>query len=244
MPGSPIKDAYSFLRRFDARKRRLDEAMDELRKRDTPGIAIGLLDSAVRHAPLLDLLISHASTVKTNKMERAVLAAMRLGIASYLRGAPAYAAVNEAVELLPANHRARGLVNAVTRRVSEIVSIRPITDDELAGLKRADETAIAELLTPLRMPFGESAIIQGRFALFPPDLKGRLALLAGLPGWLYARLESSLEPDEIAKLCIACAMPPALWLRIVKGRESQAVKALESIPHHRDDNAIRIQRAD
>jgi len=246
MSQDPRKLAYADLKNFDPRRKRIEDAIDK-RRRDldaqTFGIYAGLMDACVRHSALIDHLIAHGSTIKPSKMERAVLAALRIGAASYLRGTAAHASVSETVDLLPSNHRARGLVNAVMRRVCEGVEARDLTDEERTLLLKGDEQALAKLVTPTAMPWHNERLIEARYALFPPELSQSLALLSGIPEWLLKRLSKTLETSEIALVCLACASTPALWVRVVSGREEQASSILTKCEAQEIEGAYRIPSA-
>lgn len=248
MTPNPSQLAYADLKSFDPRKRRIEDAIDKRRRelsRQDFGIYAGLMDACVRHSALIDHLLAHGSTVKPHKMERGVLAALRIGAAGYLRGVPAHAAVSESVDLLPKKHRARGLVNAVMRRLTESVESRELSEAERAGLLSADEAVLAALITPQSAPWHNERLISARYAVFPESREEALKLIGGVPDWLIKRLARTLEQSEIAQVCLACASTPALWLRINPLKRESAEALIERFgesiqPHTELADCLRV----
>jgi 16S rRNA (cytosine967-C5)-methyltransferase len=119
--------AYTVLRRVFERGAYADRALQAeaagLQARDR-GLAMRLAYGAVQRKGTLDHLIEGLTERPAGTLDPPVLAALRLGLYEllYLRGAPDYAVVAEAVELAktntPPTRAGHGLVNAVLRRVA------------------------------------------------------------------------------------------------------------------------------
>jgi 16S rRNA (cytosine967-C5)-methyltransferase len=116
--------AYVVLRRVFEQGAYADRAFTaeaaELDARDR-ALAMRLTYGAVQRKGTLDHLIERLAERPAGALDAPVLAALRLGLYEllYLRGAPDYAVVADAVELAKANARAgHGLVNAVLRRAA------------------------------------------------------------------------------------------------------------------------------
>jgi 16S rRNA (cytosine967-C5)-methyltransferase len=132
--------AYTVLRRVFEQGAYADRALTaeaaELDQRDR-ALAMRLAYGAVQRRGTLDHLIEQLAERPAAELDAPLLAALRLGLYEllYLRAAPDYAVVADAVELAKANARAgHGLVNAVLRRAA-----REGTDALLGTL--ADVTA-------------------------------------------------------------------------------------------------------
>ncbi len=82
------------------------------------GLAMHLAYGAVQRRGTLDHLIAGLCDRPVAALDASVIAALRLGMYEllYLRGAPDYAIVADAVELAKGGGRGHGLVNAVLRR--------------------------------------------------------------------------------------------------------------------------------
>jgi 16S rRNA (cytosine967-C5)-methyltransferase len=116
--------AYTVLRRVFEGGAYADRAFAaeaaQLDARDR-ALAMRLAYGAVQRRGTLDHLIERLAERPAGALDAPVLAALRLGLYEllYLRGAPDYAVVADAVELAKANARAgHGLVNAVLRRAA------------------------------------------------------------------------------------------------------------------------------
>jgi 16S rRNA (cytosine967-C5)-methyltransferase len=114
--------AYTVLRRVFEHGAYADQALlaeaGELDARDR-ALAMRLAYGAVQRKGTLDHLIEQLAERPSQRLDAPVLAALRLGLYEllYLRGAPDYAVVADAVQLAKAHARAgHGLVNAVLRR--------------------------------------------------------------------------------------------------------------------------------
>jgi 16S rRNA (cytosine967-C5)-methyltransferase len=148
--------AYVVLRRVFEGGAYADRALQaqavDLDARDR-ALAMRLAYGAVQRKGTLDHLIEGLAGRATAALDPALLAALRLGLYEllYLRGAPDYAVVAEAVELAKANGRAgHGLVNAVLRRATREgpqVLLGALSDEtpQLAAVKHSHPQWIAEL---------------------------------------------------------------------------------------------------
>jgi 16S rRNA (cytosine967-C5)-methyltransferase len=124
-PGAPARRcAYTVLRRVFERGAYADRAFAaeaaQLDARDR-ALAMRLAYGAVQRKGTADHLIERLAERPAAALDAPVLAALRLGLYElmYLRGAPDYAVVADAVELAKHNARAgHGLVNAVLRRAA------------------------------------------------------------------------------------------------------------------------------
>jgi 16S rRNA (cytosine967-C5)-methyltransferase len=130
--------AYAVLRRVFERGAYADRALTaeaaQLDPRDR-ALAMRLAYGAVQRRGTLDHLIEQLAERPAAELDPPLLAALRLGLYEllYLRGAPDYAVVADAVELAKAHGRGHGLVNAVLRR-----AVREGPDALLGGL--SDDT--------------------------------------------------------------------------------------------------------
>ncbi len=116
--------AYEVLRRVYEQGAYADQALQaetrELDPRDR-ALAMRLAYGAVQRTATLDYVIERLAGRPPQRLDAPVLAALRLGLYEllYLRGAPDYAVVGDAVELAKTAGRAgHGLVNAVLRRAA------------------------------------------------------------------------------------------------------------------------------
>ena len=116
--------AYTVLRRVFEQGAYADRALTaeaaELEPRDR-ALAMRLAYGSVQRKGTLDHLIEQLAERPVVALDPPLLAALRLGLYEllYLRGAPDYAVVTDAVELAKAHGRAgHGLVNAVLRRAA------------------------------------------------------------------------------------------------------------------------------
>jgi 16S rRNA (cytosine967-C5)-methyltransferase len=116
--------AYAVVRRVFERGAYADRALHaeakDLDARER-SLAMRLAYGAVQRRGTLDHLIERLADRPPGKLDPPVLAALRLGLYEliYLRGAPDYAVVADAVELAKTQGRAgHGLVNAVLRRAA------------------------------------------------------------------------------------------------------------------------------
>ena len=123
--GAPARRcAYTVLRRVFERDAYADRAFAaeaaQLDARDR-ALAMRLAYGAVQRKATADHLIERLAERPAAALDAPVLAALRLGLYElmYLRGAPDYAVLADAVELAKQNaHAGHGLVNAVLRRAA------------------------------------------------------------------------------------------------------------------------------
>jgi 16S rRNA (cytosine967-C5)-methyltransferase len=148
--------AYAVLRRVFERGAYADRALtaeaEQLDPRDR-ALAMRLAYGAVQRSGTLEHLIEQLSERPAAQLDPPLLAALRLGLYEllYLRGAPDYAVVADAVELAKAYARAgHGLVNAVLRRATREgpeALLGALADDtpEHAAIKHSHPEWIARL---------------------------------------------------------------------------------------------------
>src|SRR5271170_4952653 len=148
--------AYAVLLRVFERGAYADRALTaeaaELDPRDR-ALAMRLSYGAVQRAGTLDHVVERLSERPAAQLDPPLLAALRLGLYEllYLRGAPDYAVVADAVELAKAHARAgHGLVNAVLRRATREGAdalLDGLADDtpEAAAIKHSHPEWIARL---------------------------------------------------------------------------------------------------
>jgi len=163
IPSSPVatiaparRCAYTVLRRVFEQGAYADRALTaeaaELDPRDR-ALAMRLAYGAVQRKGTLDHLIEQLAARPPAALDPPLLAALRLGLYEllYMRGAPDYAVVGDAVELAKAHARAgHGLVNAVLRRAAREGAdalLGPLGDDtpEQAAVKHSHPEWIARL---------------------------------------------------------------------------------------------------
>jgi 16S rRNA (cytosine967-C5)-methyltransferase len=148
--------AYAVLRRVFERGAYADRALtaeaEQLDPRDR-ALAMRLAYGAVQRSGTLEHLIEQLSERPAAQLDPPLLAALRLGLYElvYLRGAPDYAVLADAVELAKAHARAgHGLVNAVLRRATREgpdTLLAALTDDtpEHAAVKHSHPEWIVRL---------------------------------------------------------------------------------------------------
>ena len=155
---SPAREcAYAVLRRVFEQDAWADRAFHGeagrvgLDSRDR-GLALRIAYGAVQRKATLDHVIEQLAERPTEQLDRAVLAALRLGIQQlvFLDRVPAHAAVTESVELAKRDApRGAGLVNAVlrraTREATQIYEALPDGTPEEAALKHSHPVWVARL---------------------------------------------------------------------------------------------------
>jgi 16S rRNA (cytosine967-C5)-methyltransferase len=147
--------AYTVLRRVFERGAYADRALTAEAARLDPrdrALAMRLAYGAVQRRGTLDHLIEQLSERPVAALDPPLLGALRLGLYEllYLRGAPDYAVVADAVELAKAHGRGHGLVNAVLRRAAREGSeglLAALGDDtpQRAAIKHSHPEWIARL---------------------------------------------------------------------------------------------------
>jgi 16S rRNA (cytosine967-C5)-methyltransferase len=150
--------AYAVVRRVFEHGAYADRALHgEARRHRLPprerALAMRLAYGVVQRRATLDHVLERLAGRPVERLEPAVLAALRLGVfqLAFLDRVPAYAAVGESVELAKRHSRAgAGLVNAVLRRAAReaaaIVAALPETTPAEAALRHSHPLWIAELL--------------------------------------------------------------------------------------------------
>ncbi|MBE7636238.1 16S rRNA (cytosine(967)-C(5))-methyltransferase RsmB [Sneathiella sp. P13V-1] len=117
---NPRKRASMMLSRVLEKKQLLEDVLDEglksLEPRDR-ALARAITSTTLRHLGILDTLIDRMLERPLPKAAMNVRNALRIGLAQVLFMEVAnHAAVHDTVELIPANSKFRGLVNALLRR--------------------------------------------------------------------------------------------------------------------------------
>ena len=175
--------AYTVLRRVFEHGAYADEALRAestgLDPRDR-ALAMRLAYGAVQRKGTLDHLIGELAERPADRLDPPLLAALRLGLYEllYLRGAPDYAVVGDAVELAKEHARGgHGLVNAVLRRAARegAESLLGALDDttaEQAAIKHSHPAWIA------RLWWSELGAEQARALMACDNEPGELALRA------------------------------------------------------------------
>jgi 16S rRNA (cytosine967-C5)-methyltransferase len=190
--------AYAVIRRVFEDGAYADRALhSEARRYDLSprdrALATRLAYGAVQRRATLDHVIARLAGRPVERLEPAVLAALRLGVLqlAFLDRVPAHAAVGESVELAKqASRGGAGLVNAVLRRAAReaaaIVAALPDATAAEAALKHSYPLWIAELWFDALGPDAaralmaagnepaEAAIRTNTLKLAPADLNTRL----------------------------------------------------------------------
>jgi 16S rRNA (cytosine967-C5)-methyltransferase len=187
--------AYTVLRRVFEQGAYADRALTAeaaaLDPRDR-ALAMRLAYGAVQRKGTLDHLIEQLAARPAATLDAPLLAALRLGLYEllYMRGAPDYAVVGDAVELAKAHARAgHGLVNAVLRRAAREGAdalLGPLGDDtpEQAAVKHSHPEWIARLWWQLMAADNE-----------PLEIALRANTLVTDAGALAAELPVRTHPD-------------------------------------------------
>jgi 16S rRNA (cytosine967-C5)-methyltransferase len=186
--------AYAVLRRVFERGAYADRALSaeaaQLDPRDR-ALAMRLAYGAVQRRGTLDHLIEQLAARPAAELDPPLLAALRLGLYEllYLRGAPDYAVVTDAVELAKAHGRGHGLVNAVLRRATRegpVALLGTLSDDtpEHAAVKHSHPEWIARLWWEMLGPEQARVLMAydnepGEVALRANTLVSDAAMLAG-----------------------------------------------------------------
>ncbi|MGE3805567.1 MAG: transcription antitermination factor NusB [Gemmataceae bacterium] len=167
-------------------------------------LATQLVYAVLRRRGSLDALIRPFLARKPHDVEPWLWEALRLGACqlALLTNIPVHAAINETVELARAfgRERARGFLNAVLRRVSELVTSDWGDAPSAEALPMHDGRYRKLTRSVLPDPEGEPA----RY----------LAAGFALPGWLASTWLERLGWDECVRLGFWFAGPAPLWLRV------------------------------
>ncbi|MCZ7584350.1 MAG: hypothetical protein M5R36_13985 [Deltaproteobacteria bacterium] len=114
-------EALTAFRQRDAYLNLVTEALFERANIDPRDrrLATAIASGVLRHRSLIDFYIAGSSKIPPEKLEPAVLDALRIGVFQirYLDRVPDSAAVNETVKLVP--KRAKGFVNAVLKNLAQ-----------------------------------------------------------------------------------------------------------------------------
>ena len=219
MANEALKLAWAILRSFDPRKKQLDDEIAR-RRSDMPknlvGVVNALCDSALRYGRLFDHMIAHLSKVPPQRMERHVIMAFHVGLADWIRGGETASIVKATVGLLKPNHRAKPLLNAVMRRVTENFRAEALNEGEEA------------VYGPRSIPVLDRRVIRCDLDYFPAETRDAMQLAAGIPDWLMTALGKTLIDEELDQVLRAATTPPMTWFRF-KRDELEARKEYESI---------------
>jgi 16S rRNA (cytosine967-C5)-methyltransferase len=171
-------------------------------------IVLGVL----RHRGALDALIGAKSSRPVEKLDPVTRNALRIGVyqMGWLDRVPRHAAVDTSVELVRGgrNPKAAGFVNAVLRRVGELVGdARPGDGDDMPRrtLPRGDGTHVA--LTADLLPDPAT------------DLAAHLAARWSHPRWFVERLLAQRPLDDVRRVLGAGLARPPLSLRPADGKD-------------------------
>ena len=163
------------------------------------GLATQLAYGAVQRRATLDHVIETLANRPIDRLEPAVVAALRLGTfqLAYLDRVPAHAAVGESVELAKAESRGgAGLVNAVLRRAARearaIVEALPEDTPQAAALRHSHPEWIAELWWEALGPEAARALMAADNE--PAEASLRANTLRTTPAELAARLPVASHP--------------------------------------------------
>ena len=163
------------------------------------GLATQLAYGAVQRRATLDHVIETLANRPIDRLEPAVVAALRLGTfqLAYLDRVPAHAAVGESVELAKAESRGgAGLVNAVLRRAARearaIVEALPEDTPQAAALRHSHPEWIAELWWEALGPETARALMAADNE--PAEASLRANTLRTTPAELAARLPVASHP--------------------------------------------------
>jgi 16S rRNA (cytosine967-C5)-methyltransferase len=165
-----------------------------------------LVFGVIRRKGTLDALLKPFIQLPVHAVQPRVWDILHLGVfqLAFLTHVPKHAAVNESVEL--ATHigspKAKGFVNGVLRRVSELVT------DEFTGKPGADT-----------LPFENHRYRRLTRAILPDPVTAPSDYLAAgfsLPKWLADRWLDRHGPEECTRLGFWFNSPPPLWIRVNK----------------------------
>lgn len=174
-----------------------------------------MLEDAVRFAFLFDHLVAHLSSRPPAELDPDVRAALHLFLAWYLLDDPraAYAHGNAAVDLLTPDHKGRGFVNALVRRLGEFVRVEQAEPEDYRRLVAAHQPPP---LWPDRARLGDGRMLVAERAIFPDpakELAAHLCIVGSLPRWLVERLIEQHGPVAATQVAISTIERPATWVR-------------------------------
>ncbi len=178
-------------------------------------IATGVL----RHRGAVDALIGARSSRPVEKTDLAARTALRIGVfqLGWLDRVPRHAAVDSSVELVRVgrNPKAAGFVNAVLRKVADLVGApRPGDGDDAPRrtIPRGDGT---------HLPLAEDVLPDPDV-----DLAAHLAARWSHPKWMVERFLAQRTRDEVLQILAAGIARPPLSLRPAEGRGDELRRAL------------------
>ncbi len=169
-----------------------------------------LVFGVVRRRGTLDALLKPFIRIPFHAVEPRVWDVLHLGAfqLALLTHVPPHAAVNETVELAEyvGAPRAKGFVNGVMRRVSELVTDE-FTDRPAADAVPMDLDSASTKYRKLTRPVLPDPLAQ-------PD--AYLATGFSFPKWLTDRWLERFGPEECTRLAFWFNAPPPLWIRVNK----------------------------
>ncbi|MBZ0135862.1 MAG: methyltransferase domain-containing protein [Planctomycetes bacterium] len=174
-----------------------------------------MLEDATRFAMLFDHLISHLSSRPPAELDPDVRAALHLFLSWYLLDDPraAYAHGNAAVNMLSADHKGRGFVNALVRKLGEFVRVEQAATEDYRELAAS---GARPSLWADRTRLGARRLLVSDRPIFPDpkqDLAAHLSIVGAMPRALVDRLIAQHGPDAATQVAIAGIEKPATWIR-------------------------------
>jgi 16S rRNA (cytosine967-C5)-methyltransferase len=168
-----------------------------------------MLEDATRFSILFDHLISHLATRAPDTLDADVRAALHLFLAWYLLDSPnaAYAHGNAAVEMLTPDHKGRGFVNALVRKLGTFVKVETETLTGSDWLGR---------LNTSRASLGAGRVLTAERPIFPDpakDLAAHLSIVGSVPRFLIDRLLDQHGPEAAAQVALSSVERPLTWIR-------------------------------
>jgi 16S rRNA (cytosine967-C5)-methyltransferase len=168
-----------------------------------------LVMGVVRHKGTLDAMMKPFINRPFHEVEPALVDLLRLGTfqIAFLTQIPRHAAVHETVELAEAigNPRAKGFINGILRRISELVTDEFLDSPAANALpfQRGTEKQYRKLTQDV---FGD------------PQKETAAYLIEAFswPRWLAFRWLEDRSPEECFRLAFWFNSPPPIWLRVNK----------------------------
>lgn len=191
-------------------------------------LAHAIVDLSLRHWLTLETVLGMYTSQPVRNLEPRMRAALLMGAAQllYMDRVPPHAAVTSAVEWVKhaIRPKAGGMVNAVLRRVSELIE----RDSEGRGVRRETWDLARDAL-----PLGDARALALREAVLPSDELGRLEAGASVPRTLLQRWSSRLPTDEVRRLALQTLSSPPTVVCVAHAGEPlpTGLEAHESASH-------------
>jgi 16S rRNA (cytosine967-C5)-methyltransferase len=203
--------------------------------REDRALATTLVYGTLRHQGTIDWVLGRAADVRPERVHPVSLDHLRVAGYQllYLARVPAFAAVDEAVDLVrrAGGRRAAGFANAVLRAVGRaLVPGVPPTGSPRRDLPRGD---------------GTCAVFADDFLPDPTDAAEHLAVTLSHPRWLVLRWLERLGRERTEAICRAGLAPPPLILRANRLRTTRddLLARLPGAKPGEDPWAIRLEAA-